>query len=436
MRRIVPLLPLLTVALLATACTPGPKDTPIAAPGADVSGTVEFWHFFTDREATAIDGVVADFQASHPKIKVVVKSGQDDSKMTQAIGGGQGPDVGLSYSTDIVGQFCASGAWLDLGQYLTRDKVSLDGFPQTVKEYTQFKNKRCAMPVLADAYGLYYNKKLFAEAGIAGPPKTLEEFADAAKKLTKRSADGTIQTAGFLPLWGFYENTPSHLGPMVGAQWLKGDGTSAIGGDPAWQTLLKWQKDLVDWYGYDKLEAFRAGLGDEYSDANAFQKGQVAMAFDGEYRIAFAKDQAPDLQFGVAPMPTSSPDRYGAGYVTGNVIGISRTAKNPEAAWELIKYLTTDTKVIVKLANTLKNIPSTKEALASPDLKLDPEFKVFVDIFNHPKTTTTPPSSAGPAYQETFQTFCDSWQSGGTADLGKGLSEMDKQVNSLLQLGG
>ncbi|GGM27149.1 ABC transporter substrate-binding protein [Dactylosporangium sucinum] len=422
--------------LVLAACTPGTKEKPIADPGADVSGTVEFWHFFTDREAEAIDAVVADFQAAHPKIKVVVKSGQDDSKMTQAIGGGQGPDVGLSYSTDIVGQFCASGAWLDLNQYIARDKVPMDAFPQTVKQYTEYKGKRCSMPVLADAYGLYYNKKLFAEAGIAGPPKTLEEFAEDAKKLTKRGPDGSIQTAGFLPLFGFYENTPSHLGPMVGAQWLKGDGSSAIGTDQGWPQLLRWQKELVDWFGYDKLEAFRASLGDEYSDANAFQKGQVAMAIDGEYRIAFAKDQAPDLQFGVAPMPTSTAERYGAGYVTGNVVGISRTAKNPEAAWELIRYLTTDTKAIVKLSNSLKNIPSTKDALASPDLKMDAEFKTFVDIFNHPKTTTTPPSSAGPAYQETFQTFCDGWQSGGAADLNAGLAGVDKQVNSLLQLGG
>jgi multiple sugar transport system substrate-binding protein len=427
---------LVAAVALTAACTPAPKEKPIADPGADVSGTVEFWHFFTDREAEAIDSVVADFQASHPKIKVVVKSGQDDSKMTQAIGGGQGPDVGLSYSTDIVGQFCASGAWLDLAQYIARDKVSMDAFPKTVLQYTEFKGKRCAMPVLADAYGLYYNKKMFADAGIANPPKTLEEFADAAKKLTKRSADGTIQTAGFLPEWGFYENSPAHLAPMVGAQWLKDDGTSAIGGDAKWQTLLKWQKELVDWFGYDKLEAFRASLGDEYSDANAFQKGQVAMNIDGEYRIAFAKDQAPDLQFGVAPLPTSTSDRYGAGYVTGNVVGISKTAKNPEAAWELIKYLTTDTKAIVKLANSLKNIPSTNDALASPDLKLDSDFKTFIDIFNNPKTTTTPPSSAGPAYQETFQTFCNTWQSGGATDLNAGLAGVDKDINSLLKLGG
>jgi multiple sugar transport system substrate-binding protein len=426
----------LVVLAVAAACTPAPAKQKVADPGADVSGTVEFWHFFTDREATAIDSVVADFKASHPKINVVVKSGQDDSKMTQAIGAGQGPDVGLSYSTDIVGKFCASGAWLDLGPYITRDKVSLDGFPATVRQYTEYQGKRCSMPVLADAYGMYYNKKMFADAGITAPPKTLDELSDVAKKLTKRSANGTIQVAGFLPEWGFYENSPSHLGPAVGGKWLNDDGTSAIGSDPNWQTLLNWQKSLVDWFGYANLEKFRAGIGDEYSDANAFQKGQVAINIDGEYRIAFAKDQAKDLDFGVAPIPTASPDLYGSGYVTGNVIGISRNAKNPEAAWELIKYLTANTAAIVKLANTLKNIPTTKEALASKDLQLDPEFKTFIDIFNNPKSSTTPPSSSGPAYQETFQNFCLEWQAGKVPDLAAGLKETDKQINALLKLGG
>ena len=437
MRRIPAALTGLATALIVTAaCTPAAAPTPVATPGVEPSGEVELWHFFTDREAKAIDDIVKDFQTSHPKITVVVKAEQDDSKMTQAIGAGQGPDVGLSYSTDIVGKFCSTGAWLDLNQYLSRDKVSLDGFPGTVRQYTEFKGKRCAMPVLADAYGMYYNKKMFADAGIAAPPKTLDELADDAKKLTKRAADGTIQVAGFLPEWGFYENSPSHLGPMVGGKWLNGDGTSAIGSDANWQKLLKWQKELVDWYGYDNLEKFRASLGDEFSPDNAFQKGQVAINVDGEYRIAFAKDQASDLQFGVAPLPTASADLYGSGYITGNVIGISRNAKNPEAAWELIKYLTTNTSTIVKLSNSLKNIPTTKDALASKDLQLDPEFKTFIDIFNNPKSSTTPPSASGPAYQEALQNFCLDYQSGKAKDLDAGMKDLDKNINSLLQLGG
>ena len=142
-------------ALLTAACTPAAKeDKKIADPGTQVSGTVELWHFFTEREANAIDSVVKDFQSTHPNITVTVKSGQDDSKVTQAIGAGKGPDVGLSYSTDIVGKFCSSGAWVDLTPYLQRDKVDLNKLNVTTRQYTEFEGKRCAMPFLADAYGL------------------------------------------------------------------------------------------------------------------------------------------------------------------------------------------------------------------------------------------------------------------------------------------
>jgi multiple sugar transport system substrate-binding protein len=429
-----------TVALVAAAgCTPSAPEAPVASPSVEPSGTVELWHFFTDREAKAIDTVIADFKAKYPKVTVVVKSGQDDTKMLQAIGAGKGPDVGLSYSTDAAGQLCNSGAWVDLKQYVDRDKVDVNKFPETVRNYTEFKGKRCAMPFLADTYGLYYNKKLFAEAGLSSPPKTLSELSDMAKKLTKRKADGTIERAGFLPLAGFYENVPSHLYPMVGAKWLNDDATSAIGSDPAWQELLKWQKDLVDWYGYAKLEKFRASLGDEWSADNAFHKGQVAMMIDGEWRIAFLRDQAKDVQFGTAPMSVSDsqPDRYGAGYVTGNIMGVSKTAKNPEAAWALVRYLSTDTGAIVKLANLIKNVPTTTEALANPgDLATDAEFKVFIDIFQNPNSVHMPSTAIGPALEETMTDFMDKWQSGSAKDLAAGLKSVDENINKQLQLAG
>src|SRR3954453_4299946 len=204
---------LVTAALLAAACTPAPKETKIADPGTQVSGTVELWHFFTEREAAAIDQVVKDFESTHPNIKVTVKSGQDDSKVTQAIGAGNGPDVGLSYSTDIVGKFCSSGAWVDLTPYIKRDSVDLNRLNATTRSYTEFDGKRCAMPFLADAYGMFYNKDLFAKAGIAEPPKTLDELTEDAKKLTVRNPDGSLKTVGFLPLYNFYENAPAHPAP-------------------------------------------------------------------------------------------------------------------------------------------------------------------------------------------------------------------------------
>jgi multiple sugar transport system substrate-binding protein len=427
---------LVALVAMAAACTPAPKPAPVATPGVEPSGAVELWHFFTDREAKAIDAVIADFKTKYPKVTVVVKSGQDDTKMLQAIGAGKGPDVGLSYSTDIVGKFCATNAWQDLATYIERDKIDLGKLTPTVRSYTEFRGKRCAMPVLADAYGLYYNKKIFADAGITAAPKTLAELSDLAKRLTIRKPDGTIVRAGFLPLFSFYENSPSHMAPMVGAKWLNDDGTSAIGADAKWKDLLTWQKQLVDWFGYANLEKFRASLGDEWSADNAFQQGKVAMNIDGEWRVAFVRDQAPKLSFGVAPMPVDTESRYGAGYVTGNVIGVSKNAKNPEAAWALVRYLTTDTPAIVKLSNSIRNVPSTTDALASPDLTVDPEFKVFLDIFANPGTSTTPPSAVGAAYQETLSAFTQKWQSGPGSGLDAGLAGVDKQVDNLVKLAG
>ena len=433
-KRLIPAL--FALILLSAGCTPAPQENKIADPGTEVSGTVELWHFFTEREADAVAQVVKDFETDHPKIKVTIKAGQDDSKVTQAIGAGTGPDVGLSYSTDIVGKFCASGAWVDLKQYIDRDKVDLNKLNATTRSYTEFEGKRCAMPFLADAYGMFYNKDLFAKAGLSAPPRTLDELTAYAKKLTVKNAVGSLRTVGFLPLYDFYENAPSHLAPAVGARWLTDDGKSAIGSDPAWKTLLTWQKDLVDWYGYDNLTKFRAGLGDEYSADNAFQKGQVAINIDAEYRLAFVKDQSPGLKYGVAPIPTSDPARYGGGYVTGNIVGISKNAKNPEAAWELIKYLTTNDKAIVKLAGLLKNIPTTTTAINDPGLHADADFRTFIDIFQNPHSSTTPPSSSGPAYQETFGQFLNGYQSGKVKDLDAGLAEADKQINSVMTLGG
>lgn len=424
--------------LIGTACTPGGSaDEGIAPAGEEASGTVEFWHFFTDREAAAIEAAIKDFENEHPDIDVKVTAGQDDTKMLAAISSGKGPDVGLSFSTDIVGKFCDSGAWRDLAPYVERDKVDMSQFPETVRSYTSYHDRRCAMPFLADVYGLYYNQTLLSAAGYTEPPKTMTELTDMAKKLTVRKPDGTIEVAGFMPLLNFYEHTPQHLAPLWDAGWLNDDETSAIGSDADWAALLSWHKELVDWYGYDNLQKFTAGLGDEWSTDNAFHQGKLAMQVDGEYRVAFLQDQAPDLAFGTAPLPVAddAADRYGAGFVTGNIAGISSNSKNPEASWELIRYLTTDTEAIVKLSNSIKNVPTTKEAMASDALEADEHFQTFLDIFSHPQTSTTPPNASGPKYVELTQDFINGYLAGTTKDLPAELKDLDQRIDQALDLG-
>lgn len=420
----------LAAGLLLSACAPGGE-----APESGV--TISVWSNFADRELEALQQVLDRFHQKHPDITIDLAGNQDDDKITQAIRGGIPPDVALASTPDNVGQYCSSGAWQDLGPYLKRDNVDLGQIPKAVRDYTQYQGTRCAMPLLTDTYGLYYNKDLFAKAGLRRPPKTMSELAGYAKKLTERNPDGSIKVAGFVPQMFFYQNHPPVWAPLWGARWLDGNGNSTLATDPGWRKMFRWQKELVDFYGWEDLQRFtsRQGL---YSAADqAFHTGEVAMAFDGEYRTAFIEDQAPGLNYGTAPAPVSD-DRahtYGAGYVTGTVIGIPRGTEHPDAAWKVLKYLTTDTDALVRLANTFGNVPSTFDSVRSPELETSEQFQTFIDIFNNPHAASSPASPNGPAYIKSVEDFFQAWQTGAVDDLQGGLAELDRSIDAAKSLG-
>jgi multiple sugar transport system substrate-binding protein len=410
------------------------KDDGNATGGdAKASGDITLWVGFSDRELGVIKSAVADFEKSHPTIKVKVVGGISDDKIIASIRGGNSPDVAQSFTADNTGAFCNSGGWIDLKDYMAKDKIDESIFPPASREYTKYKNVRCAVPMLADVYGLYYNKKLFKKAGITDPPKTMSELTADAKKLTEKNSDGTFKVVGYDPAQGFYENAPAHYGPLFGAKWVDDSGKSSLN-SPEWTEFLTWSKDLLDFYGYDNLTRWQAGAGDEFSPQNAFERGKLAMAIDGEFRTAFIKAEHPDLDYGTAPMPVSDkhPELYGAGYTTGNILGIPKNAKNKDAAWELVKWLATDDHAEAMLSNGLRNVPTTTSSLESSEIAPDPLFKPFMDIFANDNTATTPITAAGSANQELFQAWVAKYQSGKETDIEGGLAKTDKQIDAQL----
>jgi multiple sugar transport system substrate-binding protein len=429
------------LALAVTACSAGGGSTAKANTGAEDTTpvTITFWHgLSSDHEVAAIDAVLAKFHQKYPYITVQAVKAQTDDKVNQAIRGGTAPDVASSFNAGNVGGWCASGAFQDLTPDLTADHVDIAQIPQAVQSYTAFAGKRCTMPWLADTFGLYYNKKLFAAAGITAPPKTMTELAADAKKLTVKNPDGSIKTAGFVPYLGAYQMVTEHLVTSWGGKWLKPDGTSNLAADPAFAAALTWQKGLVDWFGADKLAKFKAGMADEMSAQNAFEIGNVAMMVDGEWRTAFIKNDKSDVDYATAPMPVADdkPELYGSGYVGGNVIGIPKGSKHPAAAWKLVKFLTTDTDAVASFADAIGNVPTTIPALSSPTLALsrDPNFATFLEVFKNPATSTTPASPDGGAYLANFGPFADKWQNGQVPDLKAGLADVDKQNDAALKL--
>jgi len=399
--------------------------------------TLTFWSPFTNRELKVMNAGLAKFHTKYPWITVKSVGAITADKLTAAIHAGNPPDVASMFETDNLGAFCNSGAWQDLNKYIDADNFDMKQFPKTIRDYTAYKDKRCALPFLADSYGLYYNKDLLAKAGITQPPKTVDELAADAKKLTVRNPDGSLKVVGFNPLMGWYENAPVHWGPMWGATWMNGD-KSGLADSPGWEEMARWQKSLIDWYGYDKLVRWQAGTGDEFSASNAFETGKVAMNLDGEYRIGFIKSEAPKLNFGTAPPPTSKSDLYGSSFVIGTIMGLPKGAKHADAAWLFLKFFSTDPTTLAQMSNGLQNIPSTLASLKSSELKYDPRFKTFLNVFANPKSSTQPVLSIGAQNQTLFASFLEKWQSGHVKDedLHAGIENVDKQIDNALEQAG
>ncbi|MFE3202972.1 extracellular solute-binding protein [Embleya sp. NPDC059237] len=410
------------------------EDGPVAtAAPTHLSGTVQLWHHYNGREAKVVASIVDDFEKRHPDVRVRVHAGQQDTKITQVVSSGGDVDVMLTNVNATLGTACKTMS--DLAPYMRRDGVPDDAFQGIFAQATAFEGRRCSLPTTSDVYGLYYNTRLLAEAGYTTPPRTLRELEDMALKLTTYKSDGSIGTLGFNPLIGFQQNTSATLGGTAGVTWTK-DGDSAVADSPQWAELIAWQHDFVRKIGYDKLKTFTAGLGDEWSANNPFQNGRVAMTLDGEWRVAFIEEQAPHLEYGTAPFPVlaGSGQEYGGGFVSAADIGVAKRSGNKEAAWALVKYMTTDTDAAVKLANGLKNIPTLKSAVASPALQASPQYRTFIEASAHPAGNTSPVTEIGSTLTATMDDFWTDYQRGSGGNLRRRLEKVDTDIDNALGL--
>jgi multiple sugar transport system substrate-binding protein len=433
-RAVVALAASASLALLATACTG--QSSSGADDDASKETTINFWHAWSaPNEVKAVKSLIAGFEKAHPNIHVNVVGNVTDDKINQALrsGGGKAPDVISSFTTNNVGKFCSSGALVDLNPFFKKAGIDPETtFPKAMNEYTQFDGNRCTAPLLGDAYGLYYNKTAFAKAGIKNPPKTWTEFQADAKKLTIPQGGGYKQL-GFMPDYHGWETTTEHYFGQFSPTYCGKDGKSALATDPAFAAGFTLQKKLVDELGgFRKLETYRSKLGDEWGPKHPFHTGQVAMQLDGEWRLGMALEAKPKFDVGVAPLPV--PDdrasQYGKGYITGTITGIAATSHKQNAAWELVKYMTTDTDAVVNFSNAIHNVPSTLAALKSPKLKYDPRFKTFLDIAANPDSTTSPASINGGVYLTTIQNFGYDYESGKVTDLKAGLKKTAAQIDT------
>ncbi len=113
-------------------------------------------------------------------------------------------------------------------------------------------------------------------------------------------------------------------------------------------------------------------------------------------------------------------------------MAIPKGSKHPDEAWLLIRFLATDTQTMVNLSNALRNVPTTNASAASPKIKPDAKFKVFLKIFTNPRSTFAPVTEIGQAYQDLFSIFLSKWEAGKVSNLTSALQGLDKQIDDQL----
>lgn len=445
MRRRAVLAGIAAVMTVATACTAGTGTSSppsIINPSASHAPvTLTLWSFYTGRELKQYNQVLDQFHQQFPWITVNHVGGKSPQDIVRAINSGTAPDATLEPGPDDVAKYCSSGAWVDLNPYLKAAGENASSIiPPSALKFTSYQGNQCALPVLSDAYGLYYNTQMFQKAGLSGPPKTFTEFSADAKKLTTFNPDGSIKVAGFVPLMEFYENPALDQGALNGAQFYDSSGKAAFATDPRWTQLLQWQKSLVDWFGYAKLQKFFASLGgpdSEWTTQQAFESGKVAMTIDGEWRVAFIDGDKSKVPYATAPGPVADdqPSLYGAGQIGGDIIGIPRGSQHPNEAWSLVNWLATDTQAEVSLSQALKNVPTTFDSLKDPTLAAVPHFDTFLKIFANPNSTYKQITPLGLTDAQLWQDFVVKYLAGNIPNLQAGLKQVSSQIDKQSSLG-
>jgi multiple sugar transport system substrate-binding protein len=375
-------------AMLITAASglAGCSSTPSAADGGKV--TLTMWQQWGGgHERQVLDALIKRYEKLHPNVTINETPVTNNAKILASITGGNAPDIVSLGNSLSLGAWASVGAVTNLDSYIKSSKLETSAYVQSAFDGLKVNGKTYALPFQVFNAGLIYNKKLFAEAGLK-PPTTLEELAADAKALTKTNSSGAITQLGF---------TPSYPGPdqgqtcpLISYGYAFGGSWSTKSGKPTPQApanvaALNWMKGLYNAAGGQKVTNFVASSGSYLTGTDPLESGKLAMMFDGPWSIQYAKDNAPEVaaDLAVVPLPGSStsPSSVGGTYIDANPQFIPTGSKNVQAAFDFIKWETTNAQETSTFSEAIANIPQLKSV---PHYALldDSSYKEYVSIAN------------------------------------------------------
>ncbi|MCH6469501.1 ABC transporter substrate-binding protein [Sinomonas terrae] len=303
------------------------------------------------------------FQAAYPAIKVeVVNVGQGAphyQKLRAAIQAGKGaPDV-VQMEFDKLPSFTLTDSLLDLTPYGIGGLKS--DYPAWVWDGITPGGKGIyGVPQDTGPMGMLYREDLFSAAGLS-VPKTWDDFATAATSYRGKSGSGLLTN------WA-----PSSEANMLALFWQAGgrpfayDGAKTVtinlSGDAACKKVTSYWNDL-----------FKSGnIGNEpdFVDAwyQALNSGKYASWLTGAWGPVFLQGTAKSTagKWRAAPLPQWDATSVSSGNYGGSTDAVLKSSQNPIAAAMLAKFINTDDKSALTLANEQFLFPSSTKILADP----------------------------------------------------------------------
>ena len=343
------------MALSAFACTPAatPPAEPTAAPPASpaqepaqepaaqtekITITFSLWGDPAEQETTQKALDVYNEQQDKVYVKAL-QIGRDEynEKLQTMATSGEMPDCGMVAEDTVIG-WAKDGLLSDVDIYAGQDNLPLD--------YLAFKydGKTVAYSAANEVLALWYNKKMFDDAGVPYPPATLDkawtwdEFIEVAKKLTIDANGKHPGEAGFnkdnIVQYGAYVNQYTWQLEVWalsnGGSFFSPDGKTVTFDDAAVEAMQK----VFDLHLVENVAPLNDGTQDN-GFASSLGAGNVAMCTEGQWATGFRGAGFDGIDYGVGVLPYM---KQKANICTGGPTGVFATSKYKEEAAEFLRW--------------------------------------------------------------------------------------------------
>ncbi|MFF4080177.1 extracellular solute-binding protein [Streptomyces sp. NPDC001777] len=339
------------LALAATACGSDDESGGTKSSG-ELSGTVTWWDTSNvGSEDKVFKKLAEGFEKKHPKVDVKyvnVPFGEAQNKFKNAAQAGSGaPDV-------IRSEVAWTPEFADLGYLAPLDgTVALknpDDFLKQAAASTKYKDKTYAVPQVIDSMGIFYNKKMFKDAGVE-PPANIADLKSVAKKIKDKTGKTGLYLRGddsYYFLSFLYGEGGDLVAPADKAITVDNEaGVKAFGV----------VKDLVD-SGAAKTDAT-----DGWENMmQSFKNGDVAMMINGPWAVTdtlTGKQFTDKANLGIAPVPAGSAAQ-GAPQ-GGHNLAVYAGSKNLDASYAFVEYMTS-VEAQAQVAGELNLLPTRTSA--------------------------------------------------------------------------